>query len=218
MLKMDKARLISEYALRKHTTAKQLIPRVGFYKIKSFLKTTESNGRVYVEAEANWSDDKNFNISILTRVELAYLYGSNCEGQTSLHPFELLDSIIEVKSVELVSYEYDGKPKSAYKIEWDIIGFIDLMESLSPVVPPIPNPTQNNNLAALDQDNYLANEHELVEAENHHNMLQIETAFLKWFEEEGLLNEYQSLEFQNEDSQLLIDEQVKIEVESEQGQ
>lgn len=117
--------LVKNYVLLKNPTSSHYCVRQGFYAIIDFKSIKQEGNKWKIIAKAEWTDDITLDGSLTVEVNLSPLYNWDSEGPSSISPDELKGAIIEIKNTTLIDKEYNGIPSKAYKIEWDISGFVN---------------------------------------------------------------------------------------------
>jgi len=180
---MNNNNIIFKYLSLKLPQGSNLTPRVGFYAIQN-IEIVEGKYSQDIIAKAVWSEDYLFNTCMEFQVKLNSLKSSISEGPKSLTYEQLLDMVIQIKSIELISnINKYGMPGKSYKVVWEVICHEDVILKLT-----------------LDEDQlyskYLENELALTCYESDENMMLT-------IENEALLDYYQNPE--TESDGILID-------------
>ncbi|RYF17064.1 MAG: hypothetical protein EOO42_16090 [Flavobacteriales bacterium] len=183
---MNNNNIIFKYLSLKLPQSSNLTPRIGFYAIQDIEIVKGKYGQDII-AKAVWSEDYLFNTCMEFSVKLNSLKSSMSEGPISLTYEQLLDMVIQIKSIELIStIDRYGVPRKSYKVIWEVICHEDVILKLT-----------------LNEDQlyskYLESELDLICYESEENIILT-------LENEASLDYYQNLAIEEDSEGMLIDE------------
>jgi hypothetical protein len=123
----NRLKLLAEYAKRTSELKFHNAIAEGYYKIEEILTNDSKGNYTILKVNASWhpTDKTVSQGSYSVTVSLNALFSRISSGPKEINPNAMLGSIINVKKVELHTYEWEKEEKSTIKIDWEIVSFAE---------------------------------------------------------------------------------------------